>query len=112
VTGWESKTPTGFIFLVKVPQTATHDKFLKECGSDFSQFINAIQIEFCVGPGFVLDFSTGGVGGELAFASKRVPTTSPNPRDISSTSTRTGMKIAIDAAPASPHQRESAHLGI
>jgi len=34
VTNWASKTPPGFIFSVKMPQTITHDKALANCDAE------------------------------------------------------------------------------
>jgi uncharacterized protein YecE (DUF72 family) len=39
VKGWASKTPPGFVFALKVPQTITHEKVLLECESDLKYFV-------------------------------------------------------------------------
>jgi uncharacterized protein YecE (DUF72 family) len=44
VQNWNARTPEGFIFSVKVPQTITHDKVLVDCNAEFSEFIEAMDI--------------------------------------------------------------------
>ena len=39
VKGWAAKTPPGFIFALKVPQTITHEKMLLDCGDDLKYFV-------------------------------------------------------------------------
>ena len=42
VNGWQSKTPEGFIFSVKVPQIITHEKVLVGCDPEFEQFVDTM----------------------------------------------------------------------
>ena len=42
VKGWESRTPAGFIFSVKVPQVITHEKVLLDCDADFEPFVDTM----------------------------------------------------------------------
>jgi uncharacterized protein YecE (DUF72 family) len=44
VTGWAEKTPKGFIFVAKVPQTITHDQVLTTCDEDFAQFVGTMEL--------------------------------------------------------------------
>jgi uncharacterized protein YecE (DUF72 family) len=44
VRGWESKTPPGFLFAAKVPQTVTHDNVLVDCDKDFQEFVERMQL--------------------------------------------------------------------
>jgi uncharacterized protein YecE (DUF72 family) len=44
VQNWNARTPEGFIFSVKVPQTITHDKVLVDCDADFSEFLETMDI--------------------------------------------------------------------
>jgi uncharacterized protein YecE (DUF72 family) len=44
VTGWYQRTPAGFIFSVKVPQTITHVKFLVDCDTELAEFLSAMDI--------------------------------------------------------------------
>ncbi len=39
VRRWNAKTPTGFIFAAKVPQTITHEKVLVDCENDLKHFL-------------------------------------------------------------------------
>jgi uncharacterized protein YecE (DUF72 family) len=39
VEGWYAKTPPGFLFAAKVPQTITHEKVLVECERDMEAFL-------------------------------------------------------------------------
>lgn len=43
VNGWNAKTPKGFIFAAKVPQTITHEKVLKGCEAEFEQFVKTMD---------------------------------------------------------------------
>jgi uncharacterized protein YecE (DUF72 family) len=44
VNGWERKTPPGFIFAVKVPQTITHEKVLLDCEGEFKEFVGMMEL--------------------------------------------------------------------
>jgi len=44
VTGWNEKTPAGFIFAVKVPKVITHEKVLVGCEPEFDEFIDRIHL--------------------------------------------------------------------
>jgi uncharacterized protein YecE (DUF72 family) len=44
VNGWERKTPAGFIFAVKVPQTITHEKVLLDCDGEFKEFVSTMEL--------------------------------------------------------------------
>ena len=39
VQGWDKKTPEGFVFAAKVPQSITHEKVLVDCKADFKEFV-------------------------------------------------------------------------
>ena len=43
VQGWYSKTPSGFIFAAKVPQTITHEKMLHDCEEEMTEFLNVMD---------------------------------------------------------------------
>jgi uncharacterized protein YecE (DUF72 family) len=43
VKGWYSKTPAGFLFAAKVPQTITHEKVLRDCDEELSEFLKAMD---------------------------------------------------------------------
>jgi uncharacterized protein YecE (DUF72 family) len=43
VKGWYAKTPSGFSFAAKVPQVITHEKVLRDCDPDFSQFLKTMD---------------------------------------------------------------------
>src|SRR3984893_3202116 len=43
VQGWYSKTPPGFIFAAKVPQTITHEKMLQDCEQEMTEFLNVMD---------------------------------------------------------------------
>ena len=43
VQGWYSKTPSGFIFAAKVPQTITHEKMLHDCEQEMTEFLNVMD---------------------------------------------------------------------
>lgn len=43
VRGWYAKTPRGFVFAAKVPQTITHEKVLVDCQDDLSQFLKTMD---------------------------------------------------------------------
>ena len=44
VEGWRDRTPPGFGFSLKVPQTITHEKVLLDCGDDVSRFLGAARV--------------------------------------------------------------------
>lgn len=41
VMGWARKTPDGFVFALKVPQSITHEKVLIQCDEEFKAFVSA-----------------------------------------------------------------------
>jgi uncharacterized protein YecE (DUF72 family) len=43
VRNWALKTPPGFIFSLKVPQTITHQKILVVCEKEFEEFVGTAQ---------------------------------------------------------------------
>lgn len=43
VEGWHEKTPPGFGFSLKVPQTITHEKVLANCQDDVASFLGAAR---------------------------------------------------------------------
>lgn len=44
VANWDSRTPEGFIFSVKVPQEITHEKVLDECDKPLKEFLDTMAI--------------------------------------------------------------------
>jgi uncharacterized protein YecE (DUF72 family) len=44
VENWAARTPEGFIFSVKVPQTITHDKVLVDCDAELKEFLDTMDI--------------------------------------------------------------------
>lgn len=44
VTGWYEKTLPDFIFAAKVPQVVTHEKVLKDCESEFDEFVDRMNL--------------------------------------------------------------------
>ena len=44
VTGWANKTPPGFVFSLKIPQTITHEKCLEDCDEEFKTFVDTAEI--------------------------------------------------------------------
>jgi uncharacterized protein YecE (DUF72 family) len=44
VTNWAARTPEGFIFSVKVPQTITHEKVLLNCDAEVKEFLDTMSI--------------------------------------------------------------------
>ncbi|HUI39026.1 MAG TPA: DUF72 domain-containing protein [Candidatus Nitrosotalea sp.] len=44
VRGWEAKTPEGFLFAAKVPQTITHEHVLVDCDKEFQGFVERMQL--------------------------------------------------------------------
>ena len=43
VQGWYSKTPTGFLFVAKVPQTITHEKVLHDSDKEMTDFLKVMD---------------------------------------------------------------------
>ena len=44
VVGWSEKTPKGFVFAAKVPQTIIHDQVLTKCDEDFKEFVTTMEL--------------------------------------------------------------------
>jgi uncharacterized protein YecE (DUF72 family) len=44
VSNWAARTPEGFIFSVKVPQTITREKVLVDCDAEFAEFVKTMDI--------------------------------------------------------------------
>jgi uncharacterized protein YecE (DUF72 family) len=44
VENWNARTPDGFVFSVKVPQTITHDKVLVDCDAEIAEFLETMDI--------------------------------------------------------------------
>jgi uncharacterized protein YecE (DUF72 family) len=44
VENWNARTPQGFVFSVKVPQTITHDKVLVDCDAEIGEFLETMDI--------------------------------------------------------------------
>jgi uncharacterized protein YecE (DUF72 family) len=44
VRNWALKTPPGFIFSLKIPQTITHQKILVDCDKEFEEFFGAAYV--------------------------------------------------------------------
>jgi uncharacterized protein YecE (DUF72 family) len=42
VDGWNSKTPPGFVFVAKVPQSITHEKILLDCDAEVEEFLGVM----------------------------------------------------------------------
>src|SRR5580700_7251836 len=43
VQGWNTKTPSGFLFAAKVPQVITHEKVLVDCEDDLTHFLDTMS---------------------------------------------------------------------
>jgi uncharacterized protein YecE (DUF72 family) len=43
VKGWYSRTPKGFLFAAKVPQKITHEKVLRDCEEEMTQFLKVME---------------------------------------------------------------------
>jgi uncharacterized protein YecE (DUF72 family) len=43
VQGWYEKTPPGFVFAAKMPETITHDKGLGDCDAELAEFLTAMS---------------------------------------------------------------------
>ena len=44
VTNWKERTPSDFVFAVKVPQVVTHEKILVGCEQEFVEFLETISL--------------------------------------------------------------------
>jgi len=44
VSGWERKTPAGFILTAKVPQIITHEEVLQDCDDDLKHFLETMDL--------------------------------------------------------------------
>ncbi len=44
VQGWHDRTPKGFRFCLKVPQTITHEKLLQNCAEEVELFLSAARV--------------------------------------------------------------------
>jgi uncharacterized protein YecE (DUF72 family) len=44
VSNWAARTPQGFIFSVKVPQTITHERVLMACDAEFTEFLETMGV--------------------------------------------------------------------
>src|SRR5271155_4846013 len=44
VSNWHDRTPSGFIFSVKVPQAITHEKVLVDCSEEFETFVKTMDL--------------------------------------------------------------------
>ena len=44
VSNWHNRTPDGFVFSVKVPQSVTHDKILVDCREEFETFVETMRL--------------------------------------------------------------------
>jgi uncharacterized protein YecE (DUF72 family) len=44
VKGWQAKTPDGFLFAAKAPQTITHEKVLADCDGELKQFLGVMDL--------------------------------------------------------------------
>jgi len=44
VRSWYEKTPAGFVFAAKVPQTITHEKILVDCEAEFAEFVQTMEL--------------------------------------------------------------------
>jgi uncharacterized protein YecE (DUF72 family) len=44
VSNWAARTPEGFIFSVKVPQSITHEKVLVDCDAELEEFLKTMDI--------------------------------------------------------------------
>ena len=44
VSNWHDKTPSGFVFSVKVPQSITHEKILVDCQEEFETFVKTMDL--------------------------------------------------------------------
>lgn len=44
VTNWKDRTPSDFVFALKVPQIITHEKILVGCESEFDEFVDTVSL--------------------------------------------------------------------
>jgi uncharacterized protein YecE (DUF72 family) len=44
VQGWERKTPPGFAFAAKIPQSITHERVLVDCEAEFKEFVQTMDL--------------------------------------------------------------------
>jgi uncharacterized protein YecE (DUF72 family) len=44
VSNWAARTPEGFIFAVKVPQSITHEKALAGCDAELMEFLRTMDV--------------------------------------------------------------------
>jgi uncharacterized protein YecE (DUF72 family) len=44
VANWEARVPEGFVFSVKAPQVITHEKILRDCGAELSEFLKTMDL--------------------------------------------------------------------
>ena len=44
VEGWRDRTPPGFAFSLKVPQSITHEKVLLDCDQEVDSFLSAARL--------------------------------------------------------------------
>ena len=44
VSNWAARTPEGFTFAVKVPQSMTHERVLAECDGELSEFLKTMDV--------------------------------------------------------------------
>lgn len=44
VNNWKLKTPPGFVFSLKIPQSITHQKILVDCEKEFEEFVGTVQV--------------------------------------------------------------------
>lgn len=44
VNNWRERTPAGFLFAAKFPQTITHEKVLTDCVSEVSEFVKVMDL--------------------------------------------------------------------
>jgi uncharacterized protein YecE (DUF72 family) len=44
VLSWKDKTPSDFVFALKVPQVVTHEKILVGCEPEFDEFVEAVGL--------------------------------------------------------------------
>jgi uncharacterized protein YecE (DUF72 family) len=43
VAQWRERTPDGFLFAAKVPQTITHEKMLEGCAAEMAEFVRVME---------------------------------------------------------------------
>jgi uncharacterized protein YecE (DUF72 family) len=52
VNNWKLKTPPGFIFSLKIPQTITHQKIMVDCEKEFEEFVSTVEVLTLLAIGF------------------------------------------------------------